>query len=85
MYPGVWELLSKRTILEKVLQPCIFGSRPIVLSGDLRVSFHLTSLGPGVPLVKVHRGVLGFVFAESPDPAPHANPVTALEQEGRMQ
>lgn len=26
-----------------------------------------------------------FVFTESPDAAPHSNPVTALEKEGQMQ
>lgn len=36
-------------------------------------------------MIKVHRGVLGFVFAESPDPARHSNPVTVLEKEGHMQ
>lgn len=49
------------------------------------MSFHLTSLSPGLRTVKVHRGVLGFVFTESPDLAPHSNPVTALEKEGHMQ
>lgn len=40
---------------------------------------------PRGPVGKGPSWGLGFVFAESPDAAPNANPVTALEQEGRMQ
>jgi hypothetical protein len=64
----------------------MFGSRPIEFAGDrVSMSSHLMSLSPGAPLMKSHRVVLGFVFAESPGPAPHTDLVTALEKEGQMQ
>lgn len=65
----------------------MFGSRPSCqrIEGVVPFDVFKPGVAVGLRMVKVHRGVLGFVFTESPDPAPHSNPVTALEKEGHMQ